>query len=88
MEFIKTLFLKRIGTERADYKIASIISFIFAVLILVFGVVIMGNMNISSIEQLFLSLSIILLLVFQIVLMGLIMEVLSKIQNLEDTTKG
>ena len=84
----KTVLLRKIVTEKTGNKIASIISFIFAVLIFFIGIHLLINMNISSIEQLFLAIAIIFILFFQLIIMGLITEVLSKIQNLEEKIKG
>ena len=90
----KTVFLKKYTTDKTDMKIASYTVYIVGLFIFGLGIFILvklaESLDTLDILPFLIILAFLILCIFflQMILMGLIMEVLSKIQQLEDKIKG
>ena len=96
MGFIKTLLLKRIWTEKTEWKMNKILSFVFpiaALLILLISIIWLLNMD-FSLEELYLRFNTIYLWVLVLSLFGIcfnygseILKIKGEIKDLKDKIK-
>ena len=80
---LKTVFLKKLTTDKTDMKVASIVSYVCGLFIFGIGIFILGKFD-MSVETMFLSFLILIMLFLQMIMIASILEVLGKLHNQKD----